>query len=158
MAYALQAGLQVSINGSTWYKLTDHNRASIDLATELIETQNRMANGSLRKYVIAQKNKISTSWEFLPTKPSEMVYSNYGAAWIEAFYRANFGIPIYIKIIESEIDPGPAVGSVPSNSNFKTASEGSKTYQVFITDFSKTLRKRTAISDYVDINIEFTEI
>jgi hypothetical protein len=158
MVYALQAGLQVSINGSTWYKLTDHNRASIDLATELIETQNRMANGSLRKYIIAQKNKISTSWEFLPTKPSEMVDSNYGAAWIEAFYRANVGIPIYIKIIESEIDPGPAVGAVPSNANFKTASQGYKTYQVFITDFSKTLRKRTAISDYVDINIEFTEI
>ena len=117
-----------------------------------------MSNGSLRKYVIAQKNKISTSWEFLPTKASEIVDGNYGAAWIESFYKSNVSIPIYIKIIQSEIDPDAAIGAVPSNSNFKTSATGSKTYQVFITNFSKTLRKRTTISDYVDIDIEFTEI
>jgi len=158
MAYALKSGISVSLNGSTWYDLTDHNRAPIESTPELIETQNRMSNGSLRKYVVAQKNKISTSWEFLPTNPSEMVDNNYGASWIEAFYKANVGIPIHIKIIESEIDASTTAGTIPSNNSFKTSSTGSNTYQVFITNFSKTLRKRTRISDYVDIDIEFTEI
>lgn len=158
MAYALESGIHVSLNGSTWYKLTDHNRDPIDINVELIESQNRMANGNLRKYVIAQKNKISTSWTFLPSKPSEAVDGNYAAAWIESFYKSNVGVPIYIKVIQSEIDPDAAIGSVPSNTNFRSASTGSKTYQVFITNFSKVLRKRTAISDYVDIDIEFTEI
>jgi hypothetical protein len=158
MAYALEAGIHVSLNGSTWYKLTDHNRQPIEVFPELIETQKRMSNGSLRKYVIAQKNKISTSWEFLPTKASEIVDGNYGAAWIESFYKSNVSIPIYIKVIQSEIDPDGVIGGVPSNSNFKTSATGSKTYQVFITNFSKILRKRTTISDYVDIDIEFTEI
>jgi len=161
MAYLLDTGLHISLNGSTWYKLTDHNRAPIEITPELIESQNRMANGSLRKYVVAQKNKISTSWEFLPTKSSELAdlgTNVVGAAWIESFYKSNVGIPIYVKIIQSEIDPDAAIGNIPSESNFKTASTGSKTYQAFITDFSKSLRKRTRVCDYVDINIEFTEI
>lgn len=165
MAYALQSGLHVSLNGSTWYKLTDHNREEITITPELIESQNRMANGNLRKYVVAQKNKISTSWTFLPTNPSEAVDSNYAGAWIESFYQNNVGIPIYLKVIQSEIDsntasePDPSVPTtIPLNIDFKSASTGSKTYQVFITNFSKVLRKRTPVSDYVDIDIEFTEI
>lgn len=165
MAYALQSGLHVSLDNSTWYRLTDHNRDEITITPELIESQNRMANGNLRRYVIAQKNKISTSWNFLPTNPSEAVDANYAGAWIESFYQNNVGIPIYLKIVQSEIDsnvliePDVSVSrTIPSNANFKSASTGSKTYQVFITNFSKVLRKRTPISDYVDIDIEFTEI
>lgn len=165
MAYNLQSGLHVSLNGSTWYKLTDHNRDEISITPELIESQNRMANGNMRKYVIAQKNKISTSWNFLPTKPSEAVDGNYAGAWIESFYQNNVGLPIYLKIVQSEIDANTSLepdtsspGTIPSDANFKSASTGSKTYQVFITNFSKILRKRTPISDYVDIDIEFTEI
>jgi hypothetical protein len=59
MAYLIDAGIQVSLNGTTWYKLTDHNREPIGFSTELIETQSRMANGKMRKYVVAQKNNIS---------------------------------------------------------------------------------------------------
>lgn len=161
MSYFLDTAIQVSLNGSTWYKLTDHNRQPVEVRPELIETQNRMANGSLRKYVVAQKNIISTSWDFLPTKTSELadVGTNVvGGAWIESFYKSNVGIPIYLKVIQSEVDPDAATGFIPSDSNFRTAATGSKTYQVFITDFSKTLRKRTRVCDYVDINIEFTEI
>lgn len=158
MAYALESGIHVSLNGSTWYKLTDHNRQPIDITPELIEAQNRMANGSLRKYVIAQKNKISTSWDFLPTAPTETVDGNYAGAWIESFYKSNINLPIYVKIVQSEIDPDASTNSVPFNYNFKSALTGSKTYQVFITNFSKIIRKRTSVSDYVDISIEFTEI
>ena len=60
MAYLLEAGLQISLNGSTWYKLTDHNRDPIQISTDLIEQQSRMANGKMRKYVVTQKNKISS--------------------------------------------------------------------------------------------------
>lgn len=165
MAYKLYSGIQVSLDGITWYNLTDHNRDDISITPELIESQNRMANGNLRKYVIAQKNKISTSWNFLPTNPSETVDGNYAGAWIESFYHNNASLPIYIKLIQSEIDsnvflePDTFVpGTIPLNTNFKSASTGSTTYQVFITSFSKVLRKRTTISDYVDIDIEFTEI
>ena len=50
MAYALQSGIHVSINGTNWYKLTDHNRREIEITPTLIEKESRMANGSLRKF------------------------------------------------------------------------------------------------------------
>ena len=197
MAYLIQSGLHLSIDGTTWYKLTDHNRDAINIKPELIESQSRMANGKMRKYVIAQKNKISTSWKYVPSVTSLIVDGqsqnadiNYAAGWIESFYKANSGIPIYVKVISSEYNTEPTMGNVPSSSsnNFKTAAElstlnvasytnseeataisiqsaaarpnatGSKTYSVFMTDFSKTIINRTKNTDYVDINIEFTEI
>ena len=168
MAYKIQAGIQLSLDGSTWYKLTDHNREPIQIDVEMIESSSRMANGAMRKYVVAKKHKISTSWEFLPTKTAETADGNVGAAWMESFYNANAGIPIYVKIIESKLNTDPAVGAIPdeSGANFKTAqtetsttnATGSRTYSVFITSFSKTLSKRTPVADYVDISIEFTEI
>jgi hypothetical protein len=158
MAYALSAGIEVSLDGTTWYKLTDHNRQAIEITPEVIETQNRMANGSLRKYVVAKKNRISTSWTFLPTKTAETVDGNYGGAWIESFYSSNVGIPIHVKLINSRIDLDSAIGSIPDDFNFKTSVEGLRTYGAFMTSFSKTVSKRTTTADYVDISIEFTEI
>jgi hypothetical protein len=157
MAYLIDAGIQVSLNGTTWYKLTDHNREPIGFSTELIETQSRMANGKMRKYVVAQKNNISCSWKYVPSKQSECVDGFYSAAWLESFYKSNSGLPIYLKVVSSELDPDPALGAVPAGT-FATAQTGSKTYSVFMSDFTKTIINRTKISDYVDMSIEFTEI
>ena len=62
MAYSINAGISISLDGSTWYKLTDHNRDPIDVSPNIIEHANRMANGRMRKYVIATKKTIATSW------------------------------------------------------------------------------------------------
>lgn len=170
MPYLLESGIQVSLGKTAlgvvttdpaqmvWYRLTDHNRDPISISTELIETQSRMANGRLRKYLVAAKNNISASWEYVPSKTSETADLNYSAAWLESFYKSNVGIPIWLKVVSSEIEPDAAVGSVPSDANFKTAQTGSKVYNVFMTDFSKTIVNRTRVSDYVSMNIEFTEI
>ena len=143
MAYLIESGIQVSLTGAngTWQKLTDHNRQAIQIDPELIESQSRMANGKMRKYVIAQKNKISVSWKYVPSKQSEAVDGFFSAAWIES----------------SELDPDPAFGVLPAGT-FATAQTGSKVYNVYMTNFSKTIINRTKISDYVDMSIEFTEI
>jgi hypothetical protein len=177
MAYFIQAGIQVSINynpstgSGTWHKLTDHNRDAISISQELIETQERMANGTMRKYVISQKDTISVSWSYVPSRTSETADLNNGAAWIESFYRANVRTPVYLKVVSSEIDPDTALGAIPNESgnNFKTSADevisiarpnatGSKIYTVFMTNFSKTVINRTKLSDYVDMSIDFTEI
>jgi hypothetical protein len=158
MAYLLQSGIHVSLDNSTWYKLTDHNRSEIEISPELIESQSRMANGKMRKYVVAVKNNISTSWEYVPSKTSECVDGNYGGAWLESFYKANVGVPIYVRVISSEIDPDQSAGAVPLDINFKTAATGSKVYTAFMTNFSKTIIHRTKVSDYLNMSIDFTEI
>lgn len=158
MAYLIESGIQIGLTSSgPWQKLTDHNREDIEIQPELLQQEARMANGKMRKYVIAQKNTISCSWKYVPSKQSECVDGNFGAAWLESFYKSNAGIPIYLKIVSSELDPDPALGVLPSGT-FVTAQTGSKIYNVYITDFSKTIINRTRVSDYVDMNIEFTEI
>jgi hypothetical protein len=164
MAYLLEAGIQVSINynpstgSGTWYKLTDHNRDPIDISTELIETQSRMANGRMKKYVIAQKNTITASWTYVPSKTSETVDLNYSAAWLELFYKSNVGSPVYLKVISSKINQEPSLNLIPSDFNFKDATSTSTVYYVFMNNFSKAIVNRTKLSDYVDMSIDFTEI
>jgi len=149
MAYLLEAGIQVSLDNVNWQKLTDHNRDPIDISTEIIETQARMANGKMRKYIVAQKKAISVSWNYVPSKTSETVDKNYSAAWLESFYKSNVGSPIYLKVVASELD---------SSGNFVTAQNGSEVYTVFMNSFSKSIINRTKISDYVNMSIDFTEI
>lgn len=149
MAYLLEAGIQVSLDNVNWQKLTDHNRDPIDISTEVIETQARMANGRMKKYVVAQKNTISVSWNYVPSKTSETADLNHGAAWIESFYRSNVGSPIYLKVVASELN---------SSGNFVTAKTGSEVYTVFMNNFSKSIINRTKISDYVNMSIDFTEV
>lgn len=239
MAYQLQPGVHVSLDNVTWYKLTDHNRQPIDISTELIESQSRMANGTMRKYVVNKKDKISTSWKFLPTRTSDTFTATYnsgglsgtssltvtnstilpynrvrsgqtitgtgiqsgtivttisissdgstttvglsknttsnvsgiitfsesllvdgdtkGASWLTAFYNANSGLPIKLKIIQSKHND-PSFGQAPSDSTYVSALTGVETYDVFMTNISKTVVKRTSTTDFVDMTIEFTEI
>lgn len=149
MAYLLQAGIQLSLDNSNWQKLTDHNRDPIDISTEIIETQARMANGKMRKYIVAQKKTISVSWSYVPSKTSETVDKNYSAAWLESFYKSNVGSPIYLKVVASELD---------SSGNFVTAQTASEVYTVFMEKFSKSIINRTKVSDYVSMSIDFTEV
>lgn len=48
--------------------LSDHNRAALEMSTERIEQRQRMANGTMRSYHIADKLTISTSWSMLPSR------------------------------------------------------------------------------------------
>lgn len=48
--------------------LSDDNRAAIRVTPERIENKQRMVNGRLRSYHIADKLRISTSWSGLPSR------------------------------------------------------------------------------------------
>lgn len=158
MAYPISAGIEISPDGTNWYKLTDHNREPISANPELIEAANRMANGKMRKYVVAKKMKFSVDWTYIPTKTSLTVDGHKSSAWLDAFYQAYAGLPVHIKIINSDIDFVPIPGNVPSDSSFRTSQQNSTTYTVFITAYSSTVLHRTVESDYAKMNIEFTEI
>ena len=48
--------------------LSDHNRAEIGMTNERIEQRQRMANGTMRSFFIADKLSVSTSWSMLPSR------------------------------------------------------------------------------------------
>jgi len=80
------AGLQ--INGN---KLTDHNRESIVTSPSRIENRKRMANGTMRTFVVAQKRKIKTSWDNLPGPSNKTVDGFWGFDAMLNFYNATYG-------------------------------------------------------------------
>lgn len=53
--------------------LSDHNRQPIDVSNERIENRQRMANGTMRSYFIADKLTITTSWDLLPSRGFQVV-------------------------------------------------------------------------------------
>lgn len=55
--------------GTDFIIVSDHNRSEISIDNERIETRQRMVNGNMRSYWIADKLKISTSWDRLPSRP-----------------------------------------------------------------------------------------
>ena len=176
----IPVGVQVSLDynpishSGTWYKLTDHNRQPIQIGYEVIETSKRMANGTMRKYVISKKIKASTDWQNLPTLSSNVVdyYLDQtyivGGSWIKAFYESNAFNPIYVKIVYA-LDTTPSVGSLPSDSTYEDSkNSGGQIFKAYMTAFTydvlKRTQQRTTSStihsgfDYVNAKIEFTEI
>jgi hypothetical protein len=80
--------------------LTDHNRDPLDISYEVVEDASRMADGTLRKYVTANKKIISVNWNMVPAAGGKLYTSdgNLGAAWLKSFYEQNYNKPIWIKL------------------------------------------------------------
>lgn len=69
-AGTLQSGRYIP-NGTEWEDfiiLTDGNRGEISMTNQRIETRQRMVNGNMRSYWIADKLSMSTSWSRIPSR------------------------------------------------------------------------------------------
>jgi hypothetical protein len=68
-----EVGAQVPENTSTslidqFIILSDDNRSAFDFSPKRIEIRERMVNGRMRSYHVADKLEISTSWDMLPSR------------------------------------------------------------------------------------------
>lgn len=61
---------------------SDHNRKDISISQQRIEARQRMVNGTMRSYHIADKININTSWEMLPSRSysRQVVFDTAGKA------------------------------------------------------------------------------
>lgn len=59
--------------------LSDHNRNDISFKNTRLETKQRMVNGRMRSYYIADKLTISTSWDMIPSR-SYNAYADFNSA------------------------------------------------------------------------------
>ena len=129
MAHSIAAGIWISADNNTWYKLTDDNREPINSTPVRIEQAHRMANGSMRKYVVANKNIIDCSWRMIPAASSTLYTGggtsgafsattdgNYGAAFLKAFYNKNVFQPIYVRLVNSTDVVGGTFASAQAGS------------------------------------------
>jgi len=54
--------------GSDFIIVSDHNRSELSFSQNRIETRERMLNGNMRSYWIADKLNVSCSWNRLPSR------------------------------------------------------------------------------------------
>ena len=116
--------------------VSDHNRSEMNFDVERIETMKRMANGTMRKYVVADKRTFSCSWSMLPNNSAYTVDGFAGADAIENFYNTNQGA---------------------FNLHLHYGNGTSNTFVVMFTAFSKTLNKRGKF-DFYDVNVTMEEV
>lgn len=99
--------------------LTDHGRDSVSIDYQLIENTQRMADGRMRKYVIASKKTISFNWSMVPSLTT--ITNPYSFQQIKSLNRVNG-----VASIETLLPHGYSVGNIVNiNSCPKTLYNGS---------------------------------
>lgn len=71
--------------GSNYLYLSDDSREPVQVSFERIETRNRMIDGTMRSYFIADKRTFSTSWSDFPSRKAPSTDSlnrGYGTKFI----------------------------------------------------------------------------
>jgi hypothetical protein len=119
-----------------WHKMTDHNRGQLSVDTERIEKKHRMANGLMRKYVIADKLTFSLSWENVPDSSDYTVDGFMGALDMESFWSDNqTGFTLELALGDGT----------------------TQTYTVMFSRFDKELKKRGAY-DLYSVSLTMEEV
>jgi hypothetical protein len=115
----------------TWLKISDHNRSEITVGSNRIQQVQRMANGTLRKFFIADKKTFSVSWNMLPTTRTHTADGNLGAEDLRRFYASEEGKGTF-RILLNFAKSGAAEDNVNTG----------EVYTVSFTEFSAVLQKR----------------
>jgi hypothetical protein len=116
--------------GGIYYKLSEHNRSEFGMNENRIEKAQRMANGTLRKYWVADKKSFTLSWDMLPGTSAYTVDGAWGAEQIRDFYKTSEGrgtFQIKINLAKDGLDQTDA---------------GYEEYTVSITNASFNVQKR----------------
>lgn len=78
-------------SGGVYYKTSEHNRSEFTVTPQRIEKTQRMSNGTLRKFFIADKKTFSVSWDMLPHTSALTVDGGWGASDLRSFYEGSAG-------------------------------------------------------------------
>lgn len=76
---------------------SDHNRSEISVGNQRIETRQRMVNGTMRSYHVADKITLSVSWDRLPSRSYNRNVT---------FNSAGDPIQLYLNDTEYTVDGG----------------------------------------------------
>jgi hypothetical protein len=113
---------EIASSTPTAYAITDHNRQALEISYDLIEDSNRMADGTMRKFVTANKKKILITWQTVPAAGGRNFTAdgNLGAAWLKSFYEENVFKPVWVKMTYAQ--ENWAYGTPYNNSTYNSVS------------------------------------
>jgi len=166
-------GFEVGANtasATTFLILSDHNRSPIDVTPQRIETRQRMINGRMRSFHVADKINISVSWEMLPSRryagdpdfdtttgvPTNTAFENYlnnPNTYQEFQYTVDGGAggADILEWYENHTGPFYVYLSYDKPQNFTTnkyahLQEYAEVVEMYISDISYTVNKRGHVS------------
>jgi hypothetical protein len=186
-AFYVPVGYEVGSNGDiiqaspsdagTFLILSDHNRAPVSFKPIRIEKRERMVNGRMRSYHIADKLQISTSWEMLPSRgfaaspefdengvpvlrtdasrvgPSQMYTADGGAGGIELLdWYENHKGSFWLFLSYDRYD------NFDGQYKYNQLGKYSDVIEVYITDFSYSVEKRGSLHDMWNVSISLEEV
>lgn len=122
---------------SNIYKLSDHNRSPINVAMDRIENRKRMADATMRTFVVATKRQWKTSWEYLPREDIQTADGFWGAISLITFYQSTLG----------------SFELIITDGNNET-----ETTLVMFDSFDFKLTKRSTYTDFYDIDMSVVEV
>ena len=142
-------GVDASANGgdgtTKWNTVTDHNRGQFTLNHNRIEQSKRMANGTLRKFFVADKKAFSISWDLVPSYRTATVDGYWGAEDLRTFYNSTLGQGTFDIRINYAKDGASQVSS------------GYEAFTVSFTDCSFDLVKRGIQANW-NISLSMEEV
>jgi hypothetical protein len=134
-----------SDGGTNWNQISDHGRDPLQITVERIENVTRMADGTMRRFVVAKKRTFECSWNGLPSLSGSHLANGKEATWLENFHDTVNGAFLVRLRAGSDRD-----------TTF-TGTQGT-IYNMMITDFSKTIGKRSFAYDFWDVDITLVEV
>lgn len=128
-----------------WIQISDHGRSPLSVAVERIENKQRMANGTLRRYVVSKKRTWSVSWENFPNKATTFLANGQPGEWMEKFHNEVDGsFKMRIRTgSDSDVVYGSTEGAIVN---------------VMIVDFSKEIFKRGKAFDLWSLDMSLEEV
>jgi hypothetical protein len=132
-------------------RVTEHNREPLSFNITRIENTQRMANGTMRKYFIADKLRIDVSWEMIPSFRNETVDGGWGAEDLKTFYESSAGRGKF------NIKLNPTVFSTDLVDVSGGSLSDDYTYEVMFTSCDFTLLKR-GIQPFWSVSISMEQV
>lgn len=151
----LQNGTQWDLTGAsgegTFLYLTDDGRDPVSVSVERIENRQRMANGRMRTYHVADKLSFSTGWTNLPSRKIRkdsvddyLTSDNFGAGQdIKDWYESYTGDFWVLMVFDGADSDSPQTSA--------------QAYNVFFQSFDFNVVKRGQFNDLWEVNISLVE-
>ena len=158
--------------GDDFLIISDHNRKEISFKPERIEKRERMINGRMRSYHIADKMTISTSWDMLPSR----------AFNLDPNFNTSSGTPTTSSLTQYTVDGGAGgnelldwynnhtgsfyvflaydkKGNFAESGQYGHLAEYNEVIEMFISSFDHTVVKRGGSNyDFWNVSVTLEEV
>lgn len=152
MGWQENAIMYWSEDGTTWNRISDHNRQPLSIAFERLEKRSRTVGGTLRRYSVAKKRVFTASWDNFPSESNPTYGGKTGIGTVDGGWAGKD-----IENFYNTVDGGFWIRLRAGSDEAKAIGDVTEEYQVMITDFSKDIEKRGVV-DFWSLNITLEEV